>query len=104
MPLILGVIVLFLYIAMFAHDRCAMEYVCQAAVAGAVYSGDDPTAAAKEYIGDNLSKRLTGRWETKINVYEDDESVTAQIEAATPLFGKAFLHTATAYKHFCPKY
>ena len=104
MPLILGVIVLFLYIAMFVHDRCAMEYVCQAAVAGAVYSGKEATDAAEEYIDDNLSKRLTGRWETMIKVYEDDESVTAQIEATTPLFGKAFLHSATANKHFCPKY
>lgn len=104
MPMILGVIVLFLYIAMFAHDRCAMEYVCQTAVAGAVYSEEDPVAAARDHIDENLSKRLTLKWDTDIRVYEDDEKVTAQIEAASVLFHRTFLHETAAYKHFCPKY
>ena len=103
MPLILGVIVLFIYIAMFCYDRCAMEYVCRLACAEAVYSPDEESVA-EEYIRENLTKMLICRWDTDTVVYSDDDTVTVSIKAKTGIFNTTFDHTASAYKHFCPKY
>ncbi len=102
-PIILGVTVLFIYIAMFCHDRCYTEYVCQMACIKASYSETDAEAAAKEYIDDNLSKRLMN-WDTDVYVSSDDESVEVIVEASAMFFPKTFTHKAKAYKHFCPKY
>ena len=104
MPFILGIIVLFIYIAMFCHDRCAMEYVCQMAVQSAVWSQQDPETAARQYIDDNLPQRLIGSWDTDVSVFTDEDGITAQIEATSGLFGKVFYHSGRANKHFCPKY
>ena len=103
-PLVLGVIVLFIYIALYAYDRCAMEYVCQMACSQAVYSGDGAETAVSEYMDQNLYGKLAGNWDAAVTVLEDDETVTVRVEATTQLFSRTFVHTATANKHFCPKY
>ncbi len=104
MPVIAGVIVLFIYLGMFTHDRFMIEYTCQAASITSVYEGRDAEAAAREYIHTNLAKRLICDWDIRVNVYSDEESVTASVDAAAALFGKTYTHTARANKHFCPKY
>ena len=103
MPLILGVTVLFIYIAMFCYDRCAIEYVCRIACAEAVYSPDGKSAA-EEYIKDNLTNKLICRWDTEATVYSDSDIVTVEVRAQTGVFNRTFDHTVSAYKHFCPKY
>ena len=104
MPVILGVIVLFIYLGMFTHDRFMIEYTCQAACITSVYEEGDIEEAACEYIRANLEKRLICDWDTRVDVHSDKESLEASVEAATALFGKTFIHTAKANKHFCPKY
>ncbi len=101
--MILGVIVLFIYIAMFAYDRCAIRYICASAAADAVYE-PDPAFAAEEYAAERLSGRLILDWDTGIRTEDDEEHVILTVEAALPLFGRTFTYTEKAYKHFCPKY
>ncbi len=103
MPLVLGIIVLFLYAAMFAHDRCAMEYICQSAVIRGVYE-DDPDETAAEYAGVKLASDLLLNWNTDIRSESDEKYVILTVEGSPPLFPGTYLHTAKAYKHFCPKY
>ena len=102
MPVILGIIVLFLYIAMFAHDRCAIEYICQSA---ALYGADesDPDKAA-EYAHDRLNSGLILDWNTQIGAQSDEKCVILTIDGAPPVFPGTYRHTVKAYKHFCPKY
>lgn len=102
MPMILGIIVLFVYIAMFAHDRCALEYICQGACAMAVYEPECETAARN--AASELSDRLILDWDTDIDVKEEEDLLILRIEARVPLFDRVFTHTAKAYKHFYPKY
>ena len=107
MPLILGVIVLFLYICMFCHDRCVMEYVCRTACEAAVYDMEG-TGGVEETLADRISgeltNRLISRWDTDISIDEDDECITAHLEAKTALFPGTVEHTGRAYRHFRPKY
>jgi hypothetical protein len=103
MPMILGVIVLFINIAFVSFDRCTMEYICRIACADAVYE-DDPEIWAEEMIHKDMEKKLIRKWDTNVSVYSDDEAITATVEAKTGLFDKTYVYTATAYKHFCPKY
>ncbi len=103
MPMILGVIVLFINITFVSFDRCAIEHTCRIACADAVYE-DDADIWAEEKIRADLNKKLIRKWETNVSVYSDDETVTATVEAKTGVFDKTYLYTATAYKHFCPKY
>ena len=90
MPFVLGIIMLFIYIGMFAFDRCTIEYVCQETVCAAVYDNNDSENEATERILSNLSERLILDWD--------------MAEAKTDLFNRTFVHTAKAHKHFCPKY
>ncbi len=92
-PMILGVIVLFIYLSMYAHDRCVLEY--------AAVSGADAGVPAGEQI---LSKQLILDWDTNISAYTDEDIITVKIEAVTPLTGSAYVHEASAYKHFRPNY
>ena len=103
MPVILGVIVLFIYISMYAHDRCAICYVCFEACARSVYE-EDCENAAKEFITDELGNRLILEWETKIKTYSDETGVYAEVKARTGYFDRTCDHEAMAYKHFYPKY
>ena len=103
MPVILGVIVLFIYISMYAHDRCAICYVCSAACAMSVYE-EDCEDAAEKYIKDALGNRLILEWETDIKTYSDEMSVYAAVRARSVYFDRTYDHVAKAYKHFCPKY
>lgn len=87
-PMILGIIVLFLYLAMYAHDRCALQYAAQ--------SGKN--------AGQILADQLILDWDTDISTYSDNESITVRIEAKTPFSGRTYLHEASVYKHFRPNY
>lgn len=84
MPMILGIIVLFIYASMYSHDRCVLEY--------AVQSGESV-----------IPDRLMLKWDTSVEVQEEDEYRITELTAQTALFGKC-IHRAKAYKHFCPKY
>lgn len=103
MPMILGVIVLFIYIAMFAHDRCALEYICQSACAGAVYE-PECSKAAHRTADLRLENALILEWDTEVEVTEEGDLLILTVKARVPLFDRVFTHTAKAYKHFYPKY
>ena len=104
MPVILGIIVMFLYAAMFCHDRGAIEYVIRIACERAVYEEDQTGEAAEEYTRHYLSERLICKWDISVNSYETDDSVVVSVQASTPLFGGTTVHKATVLKHFFPKY
>ena len=103
MPLILGVIVLFIYIAMFCHDRCVIEYACLTASANAVYD-TDPKSSAIHVSDQNLRRFLILDWDTVINSDLNDETLTTRIEATCPLINRTYFHSASAYRYFRPKY
>ncbi len=103
MPMILGITVLFLYIAMFAHDRCAIEYICQTSCAKSVYEPDH-RAIAEETAENALSGKLILEWDTDVSAEETKEALILTIYAKNRLYDRVYRHTATAYKHFCPKY
>lgn len=84
MPMILGIIVLFIYASMYSHDRCVLEYAVNSEESG-------------------FEDRLILKWDTQVTVREEDECYITEITAQTVLFGKC-IHTGRAYKHFCPKY
>ena len=104
MPMILGVIVLFIYMGMFMFDRCTIKYICQKASCEGVCEGDDIELFAEGYAADELSRRLILGWDTDISAYSDDRYLTTTIEAKSTLFDRSFTHTARAVKHFLPKY
>ena len=104
MPMILGVIVLFIYIGMFMFDRCTIEYICQQASCTAVREGGDIEDAAVRYAQKEISERLILDWDTEIHTAFDDRSLLTTIEAKCPLFDMTFTHSARAPGHFCPKY
>ena len=104
MPLILGIIVMFLYAAMFCHDRGAIEYVTRIACERAVYEEGQMGEAAEEYIRQYLSERLICKWDISVNAYETDDCVEAAVQASTPVFGGQTVHKASVLKHFFPKY
>ena len=104
MPMILGVIVLFIYIGMFMFDRCTIEYICQQASFEAANAGEDIQRSAEAYAMDEISKRLILKWDTNIRTYCDERSVIMTIEAKNVIFDRAFIHTARTVRHFCPKY
>ncbi len=102
-PMILGVMVLFIYASMFAHDRCAMEYICQSACARAVYT-PDCTEEARRSADSRLAEALMLDWDTDVCAREENDLLILDVEARVWLFDRSFTHTAKAYKHFCPKY
>ncbi|MBR6159239.1 MAG: pilus assembly protein [Lachnospiraceae bacterium] len=103
MPVILGIIVLFINAAMVFYDRCIMEYACQTACARTVY-GAASGAEAEEYIREELSENLVKNWDIHVEATDNEEFVMAGIKASEPLFRDEYVHKAKAYKHFCPKY
>ena len=100
MPLVLGVIVLFIYMGMFMFDRCTIKYICQKASCAAANEGGDIERTAEEYAENEISKRLILKWDTGIRAYSDEVYLTTTIEAKSALFDRTFLHTARAAKHF----
>ena len=102
MPLILGVIVLFIYIPMFFFDRCTIEHAVAMACLDAVYSdGEEPDVqdAVTGLEGDLLLK-----WDINTEVYSDDETITVTAQASPALLKSHFIHRSSALKHFCPNY
>ena len=104
MPVILGVIVLFIYYSVFAHDRCALEYICETACSQSVYDELSCEEYAEYHIRSALPKYLILDWETDISVYSDETCVYAEIAAKPPFLNRTFEHKTKAFKHFCPKY
>ncbi len=104
MPVILGVIVLFVRIGMICMDSCTMEYACQTACSSAVYEYGNEENAAEEQIRQILDSKLLCDWDCEINVSSDARSITATVIADPPLFSKPLVRTAGANKHFCPNY
>ena len=103
MPVILGVIVTFIYIAMFCHDRCVIEYSCRVSFAKAAYD-TDPEQTAAVVSEQNLERFLILDWDTGIDTDYDNETVTTRVEATCPVINRTFIHRAAAYRHFRPKY
>lgn len=107
MPVILGIIVLFINAAMIFYDRCVIEYICQTACARAVYDAGEEEPV-EEYIKRQLEEKLVTGYETDIVTDSDETSVmtvvTATVRTPGQLYGRTFIHKARAYKHFCPKY
>ena len=91
MPVILGVIVLSVYISMFAYDRCVIEYVCQTVCADAAFDlpGDEDI---EEEVRGRLCDRLAGNWDIEITTDHDDHFAYVTVNAQTPLFGRTFTH------------
>ncbi|MCR5686653.1 MAG: pilus assembly protein [Lachnospiraceae bacterium] len=101
MPMILGIIVMLIYFAMAAHDRCVIEHVCCLAsseAAGGEKSDEEAAALADE----ELDRRLICTWDTDITVYSDEEYVWTKISVNT--FGKAYTHASACHKLFLPDY
>ena len=103
MPVILSVLVMFIYIAMFCHDRCVIEYACHTASAKAAYD-PDPESTGVRVSEQNLRGFLILDWDTDVNCYTDLEAVTTRIEATCPVINRTYIHSASAYRHFFPKY
>ena len=103
MPAILGIIVLFLYTAMFAHDECAAGYACQTVCAGAVYE-DEKESLVEDSIRSSLSQNMILDHDMTITVDFDESCITARVEIERPLIGGTFVYTARAYNLFCPNY
>ena len=104
MPVVLGVIVLFIYSGMLLYDRCMIRSVCSEACFEGVYSSSDPDTAAEGYVQNVLPSRLILEWDTRTEVFSDENLLTVRITAKSRLFDGAFVHTAKAFKHFSPKY
>lgn len=102
MPVILGVIVLFIYIACFLFDRCTIEYAVRMSCMMGVY--EEGGRSAEEHIDSILSQKLLLDWDTQAEVTEDDDTLTVTVSAVPTLFVKRFIHRAYALKHFCPNY
>ena len=103
MPGILGIIVLFLYMAMFAYDECATGYVCQTVCAGAAYE-DEEDSLIEDRIRSGLLQCMILDHDMTITVDSDKNRITAQVEITRPVIGGTFVYTARAYKLFCPNY
>ncbi len=103
-PMILGVTVMFIYTAMYCHDRCVIEYVSRMACELAVYGDEEPEAAVMEFISGNLPQKLMCCRNVDIRSYSEDDSIVAEVEAETTLFAGTFVNKAKARKHFFPRY
>ncbi len=104
MPVVLGVIVLFIYSGMFLYDRCTIKSICREACFEGVCASSDPDTAAEGYVQNVLPSRLILEWDTNTEVFSDKNLLTVRITAQSRLFDRAFVHTAKAFKHFSPKY
>ena len=96
MPVVLGVIVLFLYMAMFLHDRCVVQYACQQTALEAVYEEDGFEAFAKDFADNAISGKLILDWDYTADISSDDGSVSVKISARPqkPLFFKVLTESA----------
>lgn len=96
MPVILGVIVLFIYLGMFAHDRCTIRYVCQMAAVDAVYEKGDQEAFVKDTVRYELENRLILDWDVKTQVISDESDiyVSVRAEVAKTVFAKLLTEPA----------
>lgn len=99
MPVILGVIVLSVYISMFAYDRCVIEYVCQTVCADAAFDlpGEEDI---EEEVRSRLCDRLAGNWDIEITTDHDDHFAYVTVNAQTPLFGRMFTHRNAVFLDF----
>ncbi|MCR5591681.1 MAG: hypothetical protein K6F73_09140 [Lachnospiraceae bacterium] len=104
MPIILGIIVLFIYIAMHSYDLCVIEYVCEKTCIDAVREVFSDETEAEDRASSELESRLIGKWDADIRVHSDDMAVYTEIEARSLLFSGAWTYTSLAYKHFLPNY
>lgn len=79
-PLILAVIVSFLHIAMFCHDKAALSYLGERACLVAVYEHDENQicSKAKHIFEEEAEDELMGRWnlETKVYINGDNLELT----------------------------
>ena len=103
MPVIVGIIVLFIRLSFVCYDRVVIESICQQACIEAACE-EDEISFVKEYISNDLEDKLICDWDTDISVYTENDHIIAEVNARTGLFPKAFKHTARANKLFCPKY
>lgn len=99
MPVILGVIVLSVYISMFAYDRCVIEYVCQTVCADTAFF-DRSAEDIEEDVRSRLCDRLTGSWDVEITTDHDDHFTHVTVNAQTPLFGRTFTHRNAVFLDF----
>ena len=102
MPVILGIIVLFIHIAFFCHDRCIIQYICITSASLAAFSDDESLAESK--ASEEIEKRLIGKWDTEISVASDEETVGIVIKASPQFTDRIFEHSAYSYRQFFPKY
>ena len=102
MPVILGVIVLFISLSMFFFDRCTIEHTVRMACINAVYADGEVTAG--EYISARLPEELLLAWDINTTTDSDEDTLTVTVEASTGLFNRIFIHRSSALKHFSPKY
>ena len=102
-PGILGIIVLFLYTAMFAYDECEAGYVCQTICAKAVYEEEEESLVEERLIS-SLSQKMMLDHDITVIVDSDESCITALVKIDRPLIGGTFEYTAKAYKLFCPNY
>ena len=86
MPVILGVIVTFIYIAMFCHDRCVIEYSCRVSSAKAAYD-TDPEQTAAVVSEQNLGRFLILDWDTIYPQSNGIQTLSPKVLTQTPQFG-----------------
>ena len=103
MPMIVGVIVLFIRLSFVCYDRVVIENICQLACIEAVYE-EDAMSFAEEYVTKNLGDKLICDWDTDIRVYSDGDDIITEVEAGSGYLSGTFTYSARANKHFCPKY
>ena len=102
MPIILGVIVLFIYYSMFAYDRCVIDTISEEACVMSVYGQFSGDENGEEYISRRLQKYLILKWDTDIRMYSDETNVYSVIKAKAVFLNKTFEHNSRANKHFFP--
>ena len=102
MPVILGVIFMFIYLAMFGYDRCVIQYVSQMACERAVCEDSDKNI--EEYILTNLPGMLICSRDISVYSNSDKESVSVEVNVRMMPFDRVFVHKARAVKLFYPKY
>lgn len=104
MPVILTVIMMFIYAAMFSHDRCAIEYAATMAAEDAISADECSDELIEKDIIRRLDELLILDWDRDICVYTDDDHVDVKITALSRYFNRASSYDIRANKHFLPKY
>lgn len=104
MPVILGIIMMFIYAAIFSHDRCAIEYVATMAAEDAVSANECSDELIERDITKRLDEILILDWDRDISVYTDENHVDVEIIALSQYFNRASTYNIRANKHFLPNY